>query len=131
MAADNPDEVGEVRRAIADQNVAYRAAVNGADAAALLALFTDDATVMLTGMTIKGRPALQEHAESMVRRLRNPTFKSLEVDVRNDLAYEVGQYTVENLEGAQTSGAYLVVWKKQPGGKWKIHVEATLLGGAQ
>ena len=128
FAADKPDDAAKVRDAIAKQNAAYIAAVNKSDAAALVDLFTDDATVMLIGKTIKGKQSIQKHAEAIGKEYRNDVFKSLDVEVRDDLAYEVGEYAVETVAGRKSSGTYLAVWKKQAHGKWKIHVEATLPG---
>jgi len=129
-ADEKPDDVAAVRKAIAAQNTRYAESVNKQDVAAFLDLFTEEATVMQVGRTIKGKKAREAAAEEQVAAVKDPVLKTTEVDVRNDLAYEVGEYTVTSREGGKkTSGTYLVIWKKQRDGVWKIHVESTLPGG--
>src|SRR5262249_7529650 len=123
------DDVAAVRKAIAAQNAKYVEAVNKQDVPAFLALFTDDATLLYAGKTVKGKKAREEAAKVQVAAVKDPLFKTTEVDVRSDLAYEEGEYTVTaRAGGKKTSGTYLVIWKRQKDGAWKIHVEATLPG---
>jgi uncharacterized protein (TIGR02246 family) len=125
-AADNVDEVAAVRKAIAAQNVKYAKAVSEMDVPSYLSLYTDDATLLYSGKAVKGRTARENAAKSQLAATTDPTFKQLEVDVRGDLAYEVGEYTVmPRAGGNRMKGTYLVVWKRQQDGEWKIHVEAS------
>jgi ketosteroid isomerase-like protein len=44
-----------------------------------------------------------------------------------DTAYEIGKYTLKiqpaGQEAMTDSGKYLVVWKRQAEGTWKLHVD--------
>ncbi len=125
-AAENVDEAETVRNAIAAQNAKYAKAVTAMDVQTYLSLYTDDAILLYSGKAVKGRAARQKEAESQLAAAKDPIFKPIEVDVRRDLAYEAGEYTVTSRRnGNKIKGTYLVVWKKQPDGEWKIHVEAT------
>ena len=48
-----------------------------------------------------------------------------DVKVNGDTAYENGKYSIkiqpEGQEGVMDNGKYLVVWKRQDDGDWKIH----------
>jgi ketosteroid isomerase-like protein len=46
----------------------------------------------------------------------------MEVDVRGDIAYEIGRWIQRSKDGAtqRGSGGYLWIWKRQPDGAWAI-----------
>jgi ketosteroid isomerase-like protein len=58
--------------------------------------------------------------------IREAKLETVEVESREDLAYEIGKYTLTiQPEGAQkttAAGKYVVVWKSQEG-RWKLHVD--------
>ena len=127
---DRPDKVAAVRKAIAAQNAKYAKAVTKRDLRAFMALFTDDATVMQVGKSIKSKKEREAAAKNQFASVTESVLETNELDVRGDLAYEVGKYTVTAREGREkASGSYLVIWKRQKGGEWLIHIEATLPGG--
>jgi ketosteroid isomerase-like protein len=128
--ADEADDPAAVRVAIGRRNVQYAEAVTRQDVPAFLSLFTDDATILYVGQTVKGKNEREQAAKEQLSRVKNPVLKTTQLDVRGDLAYEVGEYMVTGRsDGTISSGSYLVIWKQEKGGLWKIHVEATLPSG--
>jgi ketosteroid isomerase-like protein len=67
--------------------------------------------------------------------LKNLTLKAVEVDSREDLAFEVGAFTLDapGEGGAMTTvaGKYIVVWKKGEDGTWRLHRDIWNAGAAE
>lgn len=88
------------------------------------ALYTDDAIMMPQGAPMqRGINAIRQGFVQMGQQggVSNIRLETVEVEASGDLAYEVGQYTVEGQAGAQLDrGKYLVVWKRD-GDTWRIH----------
>lgn len=97
-------------------------AFNRADAPALLALYTDDATVMPPNQPMATGPdavraVMQAHASAELK----VAIGAIETHGEGALAYQIGTWVVSNAEGKQLDhGKYLQVWK-QVDGAWKIH----------
>ena len=112
------------RAAISAQAGALMHAIEHGDAAAVAALFTDDAQLCTPGMTgaVRGRGAI----EGFWRGALNGGLKALpltaaEVDGSGDIRVETGSYAALGAQGAELGrGNYLFVWKHE-GGAWKIH----------
>ena len=105
----------------------FSAAFNSNDAAAVAALFADDAIVMPANQpAIEGRPAIQSLFEAIFK--ANPGIKtaiaSLETQVAGDWAYDRGNTTTtitpKSGKPIEESAKYLVVLKRLPGGLWKV-----------
>lgn len=118
---------GSVRAAIERQAAAWGDAVNRGDSAAVAALYTDDAVLMAPNAEpIRGRDAIRGFADTL-RGLspRDVRLTVEEVEVCGDTAFEVGSYTMSLQPPSQARmtdrGKYLVVWKRQPDGSWRIH----------
>jgi uncharacterized protein (TIGR02246 family) len=101
----------------------YVEAYNRGDAMELAGFYTEQAQLLLPGSdAIVGRSAIQSFWE---RRLspeaRSITLASLEVEVFQDTAVEVGAYSIHGPEGQLLDrGKYVVVWKFEQG-DWKLH----------
>jgi ketosteroid isomerase-like protein len=97
-------------------------AFNRADAPALLALYTEDATVMPPHQPMATGPGavrtvMQAHASAGLKVAIGP----IETQGEGALAYQIGTWVVSNAEGKQLDhGKYMQVWK-QVDGAWKIH----------
>ena len=113
--------------AIAALGQAYNAAVLAGDAAAITALYTEDATEMPPHMVARqGRAAIQQGYEGMPL-MTTFTMTSSETEGFGELAYERGTWTATmEMEGMeqpyQDAGKYLVVCEKQADGSWLMKV---------
>lgn len=124
-------EDGGVAEAIARSAAAFSRALEAGDAAAMAAQYTDDATLIPpNGRLIDGRDAIQEFWTP-----RNPDFQTLRhelttnrLEVSGDVATEVGTWfqraQLGDGEPTESSGRYLVVWRRQPDGEWKMQFDS-------
>ena len=122
-------EPDNIRAIIKAQNARYMAAFKQKDAAGIAALHSEDVTVMAPGRRIvKGRKATEQFLREDFQAGANEIyFKTLEVTVHGDTAYELGLYTVtvhsESKETIADGGHYVVIWKRQPDRNWLMHVD--------
>ncbi|NIM48162.1 MAG: DUF4440 domain-containing protein [Gemmatimonadales bacterium] len=109
--------------AIGDLRQAYVDAVLAGDAAAVAALFTEDATEMPPNLpAAEGRAAIQARYEAEGGATEF-TITPAETEGRGTLAFERGTYSVTmTIEGApepiMDTGKYLVICEKQADGSW-------------
>jgi uncharacterized protein (TIGR02246 family) len=111
------------RVAIEAANKQFMAAVAKKDAAALAALYTDEAIVLPQGSEMmKGKAAIKGLFEGMLASgVGGITLTTLEVETSGDAAYEVGLYELKGPDGAVIDkGKSVVIWKKVKG-EWKMH----------
>ena len=122
-----PEDTAEVRQAIEAINKQWEDAVKRGDAAAIAALYTEEARVLpQDGPTLVGREAIQNFQQSYIDAGFNDfRLTTLEVGVVRDLAYEIGEYALtiqpEEGEAIRDQGKYVVVWKRE-NGEWKLDV---------
>lgn len=136
--AGSTEEMATVDVATIDQTIRARAqefddAVAAKDAAALAALYADDATVHPPGEpAMSGAAAVQEDWASTFEEMPDATVdgetESVIVAGSGDLAVETGRYTFSATgpDGAALTeeGKYISVWRLQDDGTWKIAVES-------
>ena len=119
-----PDtETTDVRRAIEAANEQFMDAFRRGDAAALAGLYSEQGQAFPPNSDIaQSRQAIQAVWQAaMDAGIRGARLDTLEVDSRDDTAYEVGKYTLLG-EASQTldTGKYIVIWKREAG-QWKLH----------
>ena len=122
-----PAKSGAVRAAIEKQNAAFSAAFGRGDIAAVARAYAEDAIAFPPdGEMVRGRPAI----EAMWKGVHDAGGKAIAlttVDVTSSgsLAAETGTATLKMQppSGAEQSLSvkYVVVWKKQPDGTWKLY----------
>jgi ketosteroid isomerase-like protein len=126
----------EVRAAIDAANAKMVADFAAGDANALARAYTEDALMLPPDATrIVGQSAIEALWKSWIDAgIKNLTLKATDVDSSGDLAYEVGEFTLEasfgrnpstngsNTTADRTSGNYLVVWKRGADGVWRLKV---------
>lgn len=117
--------VGKIRTAIETANKKFLAAFNRGDAAGVAACYTADARLLPPELEMmKGRQAIQSFWQgAMDSGVKKAELETVEVEAREDMAYEIGKYTltIQPPEGEAITarGKYLVVWKHQAG-TWKL-----------
>ena len=94
------------------------------DAAPISLMYTDDAEVFIPGAPVlQGRHSIHEAWEKIVGAGGN-TLRTVirEVQESGDLAYDTGDFTTTAPNGSVlNAGKWIVVWKRQSTGEWKIH----------
>ncbi len=120
-----PDTAADQAAIRAAQNAWYKA-FNSGDAAAVTALYTDDAVVMAPGVPAdKGNAAIREHLAKMVEEFRTAGLTANEgptndVGVSGDLAWQEASYIVTDKAGATVeAGKTLTVFQRKDG-KWMM-----------
>ncbi|HEV2706700.1 MAG TPA: SgcJ/EcaC family oxidoreductase [Pyrinomonadaceae bacterium] len=121
-------DVDNIRDAIAAAIKTFADAFGRGDAEAIAAWYSTDATLLPPDQRmLKGREAIQAFWQgAMNMGITEAGLETLEVEVRDDLAYEVGRFRMtvqpQGGEAAKVAGKYVVVWK-QEGGRWRMHVD--------
>lgn len=110
-------------------NAAWVAAANRGDAAAVAAMYTENATMLPPGMEMqKGRAAIQKTIATIGGSgIRNFALTAIDVSqVGPDTAREIGRFSLEapapKKQWVTVNGKYVVVWK-QVAGKWLLDVD--------
>jgi uncharacterized protein (TIGR02246 family) len=112
----------DLRAQIGKMDQAWQAAYNAGDAAALAALYAEDAKLMAPGAeAVTGRAAIQAlFAQDIARGSKN-TLTTVEVFGGGDFAIAVGGWVETGADGAHKDhGPYVTVYKRA-GGDWKIY----------
>ncbi|MFQ5436521.1 MAG: SgcJ/EcaC family oxidoreductase [Anaerolineae bacterium] len=118
-----------LRKAIEAQNAKFSAAFNRGDAAGVAALYTENAvTQPPNSEPVHGRQAIQKSfAADLKMGLTDLTLTTVSVEGNGDTAYEIGSYTIkiapEGKAAMTDSGKYMVVWKQDADGVWKLHAD--------
>jgi uncharacterized protein (TIGR02246 family) len=124
----------DIRAAIDAANAKMVADYAAGDTNALAQAYTEDALMLPPDATrVVGHPAIEALWKSWIDAgMKDLTLKSTDVDSSGDLAYEVGEFTLqvpfkgnssaEEADASTTSGKYLVVWKRGADGVWRLKV---------
>ena len=122
-----PDTRAADQSAIKDLEAQWSKAAGTKNVDDIVSFYTDDASMLPPNMPIAtGKQAIRGVWAGL---LGNPGFSAswdstkAEAALSGDVAYDIGTYqlTMNDPQGKPMSdhGKYLVVWKKQPDGKWK------------
>jgi uncharacterized protein (TIGR02246 family) len=111
------------------------AALKKSDASTCLSFYTDDAVDMDPGAaTAVGKPAIASALKEFlasVSRINDWSHTVDGVSTTGDVAVEHGQYRTVIVEKGKTQPAtsdarYVLVWKRQPDGRWLISHDLTI-----
>jgi uncharacterized protein (TIGR02246 family) len=131
LQAQAPADSTAAASGIAQSASAFSRALEQGDAAGMADQYVEDATLIPpNGRMITGRDAILAFWTP-----RNPDFRTLahslttdRLEVVGDVAVEVGTWRQEGQlreEAARESaGRYLVVWRRQPDGVWKMQFDS-------
>jgi uncharacterized protein (TIGR02246 family) len=124
-----PVAAQDVRQAIEQANSRWVEAFKAGDAAAVAAIYAQDGKILPPDATeVAGREAIQKFWQSLIDSgLKDLTLDTLEVEASGDLAYEIGNFSIQTPAKdnamATTTGNYLEVWKRTAGGDWQVQVD--------
>jgi uncharacterized protein (TIGR02246 family) len=115
----------DLQASIAAQNAKFMQAAEKGDAAALAALYTDEAWLLPPGAEmVRGRAAIEEFWASRFQRIAAIELTTTDLAaVSEDGAREVGASLI-TLRGQnqRLTGKYMVVWKLTEG-EWKLEAD--------
>ena len=125
----------QIRQSIDKANVQYCEVVKKGDISGILEIYTDDATIIPPGgEMLKGRDDIQKVYEGLLKGgLKEIKMITLEVGGLGDMVYEIGKTRVliqpEGMEAFSDSSKYMVIWKRQDDGTWKVYADIWNLFG--
>lgn len=122
------DADGMVEAASAETTAAFAAALAAGDARAAARAYASQATLLAPFAEVfRGREAIEAFWRAGVASgVAAVDLKPLELERRDDLAYEIGRYRlrVETADGSVVDrGKYVLVHERQPDGSWLRAVE--------
>ena len=104
-------------------NEAFAAAVNKGDAAAVAALYTEDAVALPPGAPmVTGRRDIEAFWRSAAEQIGELKLDTIDVKpLGSDAAREIGRFTLKTKGQSpqEVAGKYVVVWQKA-GADWKL-----------
>ena len=116
--------MSSARDAILEAYTQFENAFLRGDVSGLGQIYADDAEWLVPGVPpIKGRPAIVAAWKDVIGSGGN----SVRVDVREvhesgDWAFDVGAFTTAAPNGTTlNAGKYIVIWRREPTGKWKTY----------
>jgi ketosteroid isomerase-like protein len=124
-----PAYADDLRDALEAANAKMAADFAAGNAKALTLAYTEDAVMLPPDATrVVGHPAIEALWKSWIDAgIKNLTLKSTDIESDGDLAYEVGDLTLQmpdkggNLSAA--TGTYLFVLKRGGDGVWRVKVD--------
>lgn len=131
VLAQTPSDSAAAAAGIAETAGAFSRALERGDAAGMAAQYVDDATLVPpNGRMVTGRDAILTFWTP-----RNPDFRTLahslttdRLEVTDDVAIEVGTWRQKGQlraeEASESAGRYLVVWRRQQDGSWKMRFDS-------
>ena len=128
LLAAAPTFAQQVPAETAATNHRFEQAFNRGDAAALAALYTENATLLPPGADLMtGRQAAQSFWQATYGSgARNLSLNTVSIESYGDVAREIGRFSVNVPgQGGQTTrveGKYVVIWKKTAEG-WRLDTD--------
>lgn len=120
----------ETTQGITDTNNELVAAIARADAAACAACYTGDGRLMAANApAFEGSAAIQQFWQGAFDMgVTGATLTTASLEEHGDTAIELGAYTLDiqppDGDAIQDAGKFVVIWKRQPDGSWKLAVDS-------
>jgi len=117
----------KVRKTVENGNRMFGEGIRKGDAAAVGALYTEDALLMPPNSEmIRGRSSTQAFWGGAIKTgVKDAVLTTVELMDLVNVVYEVGTYALkiqpEGQAAFEDKGKYVVLWKKMPDGSLKLH----------
>ena len=109
------------RQDIEGREAEWLAAFNGADAAGVARIYSEDARLLPPGApVIAGRDAVEGFVKEFVSTGAQLAFQLLTVHESDDLCAAVGEYDMTIPGAPDDHGKFIEVWQRQADGTWLI-----------
>lgn len=121
-------ELDQVRPLIAEANTKFGEGFQQGDAAAVAALYTEDATLLPPNLgALRGRQGIETFwSGAMQMGIKKVDLSTVDLMAMGDFVCEIGNYhlTIQPPEQdpLEDNGKYLVIWKQEEG-VWKLHAD--------
>jgi uncharacterized protein (TIGR02246 family) len=115
--------MGNIHEAISTAVAKFVGAFNSGDAAAVAAFYTEQGQLLPPNADFMvGKEAIQAFWQgAMDMGIASCRLEIREVEQHDDVAIEVGTYTLNAQDGTELdAGKYIVIWKRVEG-EWKLH----------
>jgi uncharacterized protein (TIGR02246 family) len=113
----------DIRSTIANANKDFMNTFSQGDAAGMAALYTNDGQVLPPNSDfVMGKDAIQNFWQALMDMgVKGAKVDTIEVEEHDNLAVEVGRFTLQDNEGQVIDkGKYIVIWEREDG-QWKLH----------
>jgi ketosteroid isomerase-like protein len=117
----------QVRKAVENGNRMFGEGIRRGDAAAVGALYTEDALLMPPNFEmIRGRNSTQGFWGGAIKMgVKDAMLTTVELTDLGNMVHEVGNYALkiqpEGQAAFEDNGKYVVLWNKMPDGSLKLH----------
>lgn len=117
----------QIRKAIRAANRKFGEGIRKGDPAAVGALYTEDAILMPpNNEMIRGRHGTEGFWGAAIKMgVRDAVLKPVELNQVGNEVHEIGNYALkiqpEGQKPFEDKGKYVVIWKQEPEGTWKLH----------
>lgn len=122
-------DLEHIRLAIEEGNKKFGEGFRQGNAGMVAELYTDEATLLPPNLdTIKGKEGIEAFwSGAMQMGIKDAVLSSIELTIMGDFVCEIGKYNLtirpEGQETIEDQGKYLVIWKQDPDGIWKLHID--------
>ena len=122
-------QAGMARQAIEKANKEFLDALARGDGAGCAAVYAENARVLPPNSPMRiGRKSIQEFWQSAIDSgVKGASLTILDVEEHGNTAIEIGAYTLDirpqGGPAAKDQGKYVVIWKRQRDGSWKLAVD--------
>ena len=94
------------------------------DAALVAAQYAPDARLLPPGAEVATGEGIQRYWQGMIDMgVTGCRLRTVSLEERADLAVEEGAYDVQAGDQVVDRGKYVVVWRRQPDGSWKLGID--------
>ena len=121
-------DLDQIRQTIGEGNAKFGEGFHRGDAAAVAALYTEDALLLPPNLdTIKGKQGIEAFwSGGMQMGITGVVLSTVDLIGMGDHVCEIGNYKLtiqpQGQNAMEDNGKYLVIWK-QEGGTWKLHID--------
>ena len=122
-------DLDQIRPLIDEGNAKFGEAFRQGDPGALAALYTEDSILLPPNMDmVQGKESVEGFwSGAMQMGVKDAVLSTVNLVGMGDSVCEIGKYKLtiqpEGQEVFEDHGKYLVIWKQEAEGNWKLHID--------